>query len=435
MSDKLCFRLELQGVMSVKVDAFFIVFLLCISIILTGCQNIGGLEDDTSDLSAQEATEIFSDNPETVNESNAVTETAKAQFAYGEWYLSEWEIYPVLPKNEIEESDRNVCIRTPLVYEENSNGVNIKVEFFVESYRTHSFIQTRLTYTNLTEQTIRINAFGAYENGVFEENGSDDFFLSAWTSKNHNFHNTNSAYWVSLEPGESYTDEIVFYMGPDFSPQKTYTYTAGISPDHGITIPIEVYRAETTVDQSEWPMPEQSSYLDAFPKFELKMTPDPSFYNVDWSDDVRNTYIKLPVSYEENVDGVLIKVEFFQEKYVMYSFIQARVTYTNTNDYPIYTVIGHDVYFAGAFVKNNSEIKSFQYAEPEDFSGFAVDRQYPLTLNQGQSFVGELIYFADNSFFEPDAEYEYILSFLDKNSSGSRPQAYTVTIPIEVCAP
>ena len=193
--------------------------------------------------------------------------------------------------------------------------------------------------------------------------------------------------------------------------------------------------AETAVDQSEWPMPEQSSYLDAFPKFELKMTPDPSFYNVDWSDDVRNTYIKLPVSYEENVDGVLIKVEFFQEKYVMYSFIQARVTYTNTNDYPIYTVIGHDVYFAGAFVKNNSEIKSFQYAEPEEFSGFAVDRQYPLTLNQGQSFVGELIYFADNSFFKPDAEYEYILSFADKNSLGNNPQAYTVTIPVEVCAP
>ena len=230
--------------MSVKVDAFFIVFLLCISIILTGCQNTAGLEDDTSDLSAQEATEIFSDNPETVNESNAVTETAKAQFAYGEWYLSEWEIYPVLPKKEIEESKLNVCIRTPLVYEENSNGVIIKVEFFVESYRTHSFIQTRLSYTNLTEQTIRINIFGAYENGVFEENGSDDFFLSAWVSKNHNFHNTNSTFWVSLKPGESYSDEIVFYMGPDFSPQKTYTYTAGISPDHGITIPIEVYRAE-----------------------------------------------------------------------------------------------------------------------------------------------------------------------------------------------
>ena len=75
------------------------------------------------------------------------------------------------------------------------------------------------------------------------------------------------------------------------------------------------------------------------------------------------------------------------------------------------------------------------HAEPEEFGGFVVDRQYPLTLNQGQSFVGELIYFADNLFFEPDAEYEYILSFLDKNSSGSRPQAYTVTIPIEVCAP
>ena len=118
--------------MSVKVDVFYIVFLLCISIILTGCQNTSGLEDDTYDLSAQEATEIFSDNPETVNDSNAVTETAKAQFAYGEWYLSEWEIYPVLPKKEIEESKLNVCIRTPLVYEENSNGYSQKA-FYVTS--------------------------------------------------------------------------------------------------------------------------------------------------------------------------------------------------------------------------------------------------------------------------------------------------------------
>ena len=424
-----------------KVDVFYIVFLLCISIILTGCQNTSGLEDDTYDLSAQEATEIFSDNSETVNESNAVTETAKAQFAYGEWYLSEWEIYPVLPKKEIEESDRNVCIRTPLVYEENSNGVNIKVEFFVESYRTPSFIQTRLTYTNQTDDKIVFDANHPETLGAFKKN--DRVILNPKNSKNNNYINIDAVINITLESGESFTDEVVFFMTGNFDLDSVYTYTAKIyqyssteeTKIYGITIPIEVYRAEATVDQSEWPMPEQSSYLDAFPTFELKMTPDPSFYNVDWSDDVRNTYIKLPVSYEENVDGVLIKVEFFQEKYVMYSFIQARITYTNTNDYPIYTVIGHDVYFAGVFVKNNSEIKSFQYAEPEDFSGFAVDRQYPLTLNQGQSFVGELIYFADNSFFEPDAEYEYILSFLDKNSSGGRPQAYTVTIPVEVCAP
>lgn len=225
-------------------NVLIIFFLLLLNFaVLIGCDSIYDEETMHEELSNLYS-EITTAPPVAEHETIMESHTTRTQFAYGEWYLSEWEIYPKLPKKEIEESKLNVCIRTPLVYEENSNGVNIKVEFFVESYRTHSFIQTRLSYTNLTEQTIRINAFGAYENGVFEENGSDDFFLSAWISKNHNFHNTDSAYWVSLESGESYTDEIVFYMGPDFSSQKTYTYTASISPDHGIKIPIEVYRAE-----------------------------------------------------------------------------------------------------------------------------------------------------------------------------------------------
>lgn len=252
MSDKLCFCLELQGVMSVKVDAFFIVFLLCISIILTGCQNTGGLEDDTSDLSAQEATEIFSDNPETVNESNAVSETAKAQFAYGEWYLSEWEIYPKYQMKEQEESLKDIYIKCPLVYEENADIVKVKVEFFVEEYHTYSYIQTRLTYTNLTNERIVFDASHPGSAGIFEDEGNPDFALSAYASKNHDDHHTDSVFQVVLEPDESYSDEIVFYMGPWFYPEKSYTYSAKIyqyslteeTKIYGITIPIEVYRAE-----------------------------------------------------------------------------------------------------------------------------------------------------------------------------------------------
>ena len=139
--------------------AVLIMLVVTLLLCLYGCtQESAYMGVETSD----EITE-FSE-AENITDMNTEPETTKAQFAYGAWYLSEWEIYPELPKKEIEENDRNVFIRTPLVYEENSNGVNIKVEFFVESYRTHSFIQTRLTYTNLTEQTIRINALGSYEN-------------------------------------------------------------------------------------------------------------------------------------------------------------------------------------------------------------------------------------------------------------------------------
>ncbi len=193
--------------------------------------------------------------------------------------------------------------------------------------------------------------------------------------------------------------------------------------------------AEDTVNHLEWPMPEQTSYLDAFSSFNINMTPDPSFFNPDWSDEARNTYIKVPALHKETVDGVTIEIEFFQEEYPMYSFIQARITYTNTNDYPIYTVIGYDEYFAGCFVKNDSDRKTFQYADPQEFNGFRVDREYPITLNKGDSFVGELIYFADNSFFEAGCDYKYVLRFTDEKAENGRPQSYTVTVPVEVCAP
>ena len=238
--------------MSVKVDVFYIVFLLCISIILTGCQNTSGLEDDTSDLSAQEVTEIVSDNPETANESNAVTEIAKAQFAYGEWYLSEWERYPIAPAEAENFDETNALyVKLPLIYEENANGLIIKVEFFQEIYTLHSLIQCRVTYTNTTGEYLAFNAKAEYTPGAFERVGTNHYHC-VYRSKHFDSVYQQNVFRVGLENGESFANESVIIMedyffieGYDYSFYvEVLTYDKSTpSPEyteHKISIPVEL---------------------------------------------------------------------------------------------------------------------------------------------------------------------------------------------------
>lgn len=173
-------------------------------------------------------------------------ETTRAQFTGGEWYLSEWDVYPVLPNKEIDEKYQNVCIRLPLVYEENVDGVNIKAEFFVETYRVPSFIQLRLTYTNTTDQRIIFDVIGS--SGCF---WGDNFNLAPLISKYNKSFVVDSVHLVPLDPGSNYMDEIIYYFGPFFDPEETYTFRVGIMDYSNeqrkifaTNIPIEIYKDE-----------------------------------------------------------------------------------------------------------------------------------------------------------------------------------------------
>jgi hypothetical protein len=199
----------------------------------------------------------------------------------------------------------------------------------------------------------------------------------------------------------------------------------------------ETQSEETKADEG-WPEVEQELYFAEFPYITPTMKPDPADYSIDWSDEVRNTYIKLPKTYEENVDGLIFNVNFFTDKYKMYSFIHSRVTVTNTLSEPIeYTKCGIDPAVAGCFVKNGTDIKAFSLftKQTELCQAFYVDAYNSFTIEPGGTLVIEVMFFADNTFFEPGAEYIYTFSFDKQYMSSNAKQSYSISIPIEVCAP
>lgn len=133
-----------------------------------------------------------------------------------DWYLSEWNRYPSLPtENTATEkymSAKNITLICPIVYEENTNGVNIKVEFFQDSYTMYSLVQTRITITNTTEDNIKFNAKSYMSPGAFVKNGDLSNFLFVYQSKNFASYATDDQLLVDLSQNESYVIESVFYM-------------------------------------------------------------------------------------------------------------------------------------------------------------------------------------------------------------------------------
>lgn len=225
--------------------ASLMMLVVVLLLFLCGCtQESAYMGVETSDKITE-----FSET-ENITDMNTEPETTKVQFTGGEWYLSEWEKYPKLPNKEIDESLQNIYMKCPLAYEEISDGVKIRVEFFVESYQMYSFIQTRLTYTNQTDDKIVFDVNHPETLGAFKKN--DRVILNPKNSKNNNYINTDAVINIALESGESFTDEVVFFMTGNFDLESGYTYTAKIyqyssteeTKIYGITIPIEVYRAE-----------------------------------------------------------------------------------------------------------------------------------------------------------------------------------------------
>lgn len=182
-------------------------------------------------------------------ESDEATEHVATEkpFAYEfEWYLSEWDRYPTYSFPGQKESAKKTRISLPLVHEENSNGVNIKVEYFCESYSIYSFIQTRITYTNLTGEKLEFNAVHSYTPGAIER--SDGRVKHPYRAKNETL-NVDAVAAVCLEHGESYTEEVIFIADGFFDVNFSYEYSVNVyqysSTDetkiYGFTIPIEVY--------------------------------------------------------------------------------------------------------------------------------------------------------------------------------------------------
>ena len=227
--------------------ASLMMLVVILLLFLCGCtQESAYMGVETSDKITE-----FSET-ENITDMNTEPETTKVQFTGGEWYLSEWEQYPVAP-TEAENFDETnaLFVKLPLVYEENANGLIIKVEFFQEIYTLHSLIQCRVTYTNTTGEYLSFNAKNEYTPGAFNRVGTNHYHC-VYRSKHFGSVYQQNIFRVGLENGESFSNESVIIM-EDYFFIEGYDYSfcvevlshdknavIGEYTEHKISIPIEL---------------------------------------------------------------------------------------------------------------------------------------------------------------------------------------------------
>lgn len=155
------------------------------------------------------------------------------------------------------------------------------------------------------------------------------------------------------------------------------------------------------------------------------------FEPIDFSPEAMKTYVRLPLEYEETVDGMTIKVEFFQETYPIFSYIQARITYTNNTGVAL-RFQNADKNTAGYFAAGG-ELYCRCYESP-DFD-FVTHADSTTLVENGQSHVVEVIYLFTNHFDPGKADQTYnIDACFYVPDSGFPPEVryYSISVPIEV---
>lgn len=157
------------------------------------------------------------------------------------------------------------------------------------------------------------------------------------------------------------------------------------------------------------------------------------FYEpIDFSPEAMKTYVKLPLEHEETVDGITFKVEFFQETYPIFSYIQARITYTNNTGISLRFINGGDKNIAGYFSADGEPYCGI--FDSPDFDFITTADSTTLVPN-GESHTVEVIYLFTNRFDPSKSNHTYgIDALFTIPDSGFPPETKTISIsfPIEV---
>ena len=147
--------------------------------------------------------------------------------------------------------------------------------------------------------------------------------------------------------------------------------------------------------------------------------------SITYDEDVLNTYVKLPLVYEEEFDGIIYKIEFYEEIVPMHSYIISRITVTNTTDAEICYHGSNST--PGAFEKENGDTLTMrENSWMNRFCTIAWIKQiYP-----GESFVHQSVHFVSSDFFQYGNKYIYknYFSFSEDYSTDK----HNVSFPIEV---
>ena len=156
-------------------------------------------------------------------------------------------------------------------------------------------------------------------------------------------------------------------------------------------------------------------------------------YNIperDASIDDEKMYVKLPATYEETVDGMLFKVEFFNEIHTLDSYIQCRITLTNHTGH---NIVSDEKFFftPGGFVRNAEKYDQMPVYRSRNF--YSIDQAVlcPFNLNNGDSYEIESIFIADKYFFEEGYDYLFVVELHATFELGEK-RIYSISFPVEL---
>lgn len=171
--------------------------------------------------------------------------------------------------------------------------------------------------------------------------------------------------------------------------------------------------------ESQWPYYHYADYIKNDPQKE-------------YCEDVVNTYIKLPVCYENTVEGLDFKVEWYRDTVFMHYYAIAKVSLTNNTGETLYYICSSK-YANGFFVKNKEE---HHYVEFSSEFSWTADGDSVVFLDNGDSFEFYSLYWIDDNFFSADElnEFEYVcrIDALFDFFQGETVKQYEFAFPIEV---
>lgn len=154
---------------------------------------------------------------------------------------------------------------------------------------------------------------------------------------------------------------------------------------------------------------------------------------VEYPQEVVNTFISLQKIYEETIEGLYVKIEFFDDTVYMHDYILSRITLRNNTGGDI-EYYGMQMGVSGVFIKSENDDSAESQLLARMSSEFVLNGDWAdnRVLKNGETFVYESIHFMDHEFFAGGNCYNYLFNITDIGPLENEKKRYSLTFPVEI---
>lgn len=231
-----------------KNKIFALILAIAFVLSILGCNDIQDPASLTSDIQENDHESNTLSGSEGETEPEATTSAAPLTWRYAYMLDTPPENRPYDSSITYDEDVLNTYVKLPLVYEEEFDGIIYKIEFYEEIVPMHSYIISRITITNTTDEEICYHG-GFSTPGVFENENGDDLFMTRNTWINRV---TQIDFIEQIYPGKTFVHESAHFVKSDFFQygnkyiyKNYFSFSEDyITDNHNVSFPIEVLIAE-----------------------------------------------------------------------------------------------------------------------------------------------------------------------------------------------